>query len=240
MKIKEKFLKFFYKIIPNKNKCLICSKELFLDTPKSICEDCLKRLKPIEKSCIKCGAELQDLSMVCDFCKDKKWEFKRAVACFTFDDFTRQIIHKFKYGFGEYLASVLAQFMVEKIEEFELDFDLILYVPMPNKRRNIRGYNQSKLLADEIAKILNKPVLDDVLFKIGKTKNQASLGYNDRIKNLRGSFAVVNKDAIKNKRVLLVDDVFTTGATVDEISRILRSSKVKEVNVITFCHTLLD
>lgn len=240
MKIKEKLSSIFDKIVPNKNKCLLCLKEMFLDTPKGICEECVNKLKPIEKSCIKCGVNLQDLSMVCDFCKDKKWEFKRAVACFDFDDFTRQIIHKFKYGNAEYLSTVLAKFMVEKIEEFEFDFDLILYVPMSNKRKNIRGYNQGKLLADEIAKIVGKPVLDDVLFKIGKTKNQASLGYNERLKNLRDSFVVANKELIKNKRVLLVDDVFTTGATVEEVSRILKIAKVKEVNVITFCHTLLD
>ena len=240
MKIKEKILNVFDKIIPPKNKCLICQKEMFLDTEIGVCETCKNDLKPIEKSCIKCGVELKDLSMVCDFCKDKKHAFNRAVACFNFDDFTRQIIHKFKYGNAEYLAPVLAHFMCKKIEEFELDFDIILYVPLDIKRKKSRGYNQSEILAKEIGKLLNKPVFDDVLFKIGNTKNQASLGYNERLKNLKNSFVVANSNKVRAKKILLVDDVFTTGATVEEVSRVLNSAKVKMINVITFCHTLLD
>lgn len=240
MKIKQKILEIFDKIIPPKNKCLICSKEMFLDKEKHICFECENALKPIGKSCIKCGAELKDLSTICDFCKDKKREFKMAISCFNFDDFTRKIIHKFKYGFGEYLSPLLAKFMAEKVVDFKVDFDYILYVPMTEKSKRKRGYNQSKLLACEIGKILDKQVLNDVLFKIGKTKNQASLGYNDRLKNLRDSFVVANKDVLKGKKILLVDDVFTTGATAEEISRVLKLAKAKEVNVITFCHTLLD
>ena len=240
MKIKEIISTIFDKIIPPKNKCLLCSKELFFDTEKQLCKDCEKALKPIEKSCIKCGVEIKDLSSVCAFCKDKKHEFKRAISCFNFDDFTSKIIHKFKYGNAEYLAPLLSKFMVEKLDEFEIDFDYVLFVPMTSKREKERGYNQGKLLAIEIGKMKDKPVLSDVLFKIGKTKNQASLGYNDRLKNLKGSFVVTNKDKIKGKRILLVDDVFTTGATVDEVSRVLKLAKVKEINVITFCHTLLD
>ena len=88
-------------------------------------------------------------------------------------------------------------------------------------------------MESEIGKILDKQVLNDVLFKIGKTKNQASLGYNDRLKNLRDSFVVANKDVLKGKKILLVDDVFTTGATGFYCASNLIFNGAKSVIVLT-------
>jgi len=238
--LKEKILRIFDKIFPSKIICGFCGKELFKDGDIRVCDECLSKLKPIEKPCIKCGVEVKDLSSVCDVCKTKKFTFKRAVACFNFDEITKPIIHKLKYDGGQYLAEILAKFMAKVVLENEFDFDAILYVPMHNKRKIERGYNQSKLLAIEIGKILNKSVLENTLVKTKHTKNQADLSFKLRAENLKNSFEVVDKNVVKNKRILLVDDVFTTGSTVEEISKTLKQAGVKEVNVITFCHTLFD
>ena len=240
MSLKNKILEIFDKVFPSKNICGFCGKELFKNEDVRICKECLNSLKPIEEPCIKCGVEVKDLSSVCDNCKTKKFTFKRAVACFNFDEITKPIIHKLKYDGGQYLAEILAYFMANKVIEYEFDFDAILYVPMHHKRKAERGYNQSKLLALEIGKILDKPVLENVISKTKHTKNQADLSFKLRSENLKNSFEILDKDAIKGKRILLVDDVFTTGSTVEEISRTLKQAKVKEINVITFCHTLFD
>ncbi len=239
MSIKEKVLIAFDKMFPKNIICGFCGKELFRDKSIRVCDECLNDLKPMEKSCEICGVEINDLSCVCDFCKTHKRSFKKAIACFPFGEKTKLIIHKFKYDGGEYLAEIISKFMVRSILDNRLDFDAILPVPLSHKRRRERGYNQSELLALEIGKELSKPVLADVLRKTKETEKQANLTFKQRAENLKDSFIVLNKTAVKVKRILLVDDVFTTGATVEEISSLLKRVGVKEVNVITFCHTLL-
>lgn len=237
MSIKEKFLKCINKIFPENIKCQFCSSENFDDRKPLVCDECLSKLAHISKGCMKCGVEILDMAEICDVCKEYKPEFCRAVAPFNYDDFTKPLIYKFKYDNAKYLAEPFSEFMLKTLKEADIDFDVIVPVPLSLKREKLRGYNQSQLLANKLAEKLNVPVVCDCVVKKLDTANQASLGFLERTKNLEGSFEVVNRDAIFKKKVLLVDDVFTTGATANEVSKVLKKSGVKLVYVVTFAHT---
>ena len=115
--------------------------------------------------------------------------------------------------------------------EEDLSCDIITFVPMHPKRLKKRSYNQAELLAKELSKILNVQLVD-CLQKVKDTKNQAKLSREERIKNLSDSFKV-DKNLVKNKAVLLVDDVLTTGSTADTVSKVLIKAGAEKVRVLT-------
>jgi ComF family protein len=147
----------------------------------------------------------------------------------------RELVLKFKYGSRFFLAEEFAKDLAGAFGEHDFfkSCDFIVPVPLNILRRLKRGYNQAELLALELSKILKKPMLKNVLFRSKITKAQFKLSKKEREKNIKGSFYVKESPLIKKKRILLIDDIATTGTTVSECAYVLKKAGAKEVFVLT-------
>jgi competence protein ComFC len=151
-----------------------------------------------------------------------------------YEGILKELIHRFKYKGGTVLSKIFSRIMTDYVNENPeiADADLITTVPLHKKRLEMRGFNQSLLLAAGMTKALNLP-LTNTLKKIRKTKYQNELLKNERHINLKGAFAPLDKIHMAGKRVLLIDDVMTTGATLTECARALFEGGAKEVRCFT-------
>ena len=112
-------------------------------------------------------------------------------------------------------------------------YDIIIPVPISKKRYKQRGYNQSAILAKDLARELKAEYLENILVKIKDNAAQSSLNQDEREANVQGAYKVVNKQKIFDKKILIIDDVFTTGATLNECSRVLKAAGAGNIGVFT-------
>lgn len=224
--LKDKFLDWLY---PPKIKCIFCDNELPDENP--ICPVCLKEdYFNTGNRCKICDLRIKEDNIVCDNCQSYKPKFVKAVCPFIYKDNVRTSIIKFKSDGAKYLAQPFAKFMYERLLEENIVFDLIVPVPSHKDSIRARGYNQATLLAKEISLLSGKPY-EEVLVKNVKTKPQKSLNFKERHENLANSMTIIDKKLVKNKVVLLVDDILTTGATLNYCSELLTNAK--EIYVVT-------
>jgi competence protein ComFC len=149
-------------------------------------------------------------------------------------------LQKFKYGRKVSLGKPLGRLMARGCQEFleASQIDLILPVPLHSKRLRWRGFNQSLLLARQVSRMYEAPVDPFLLYRNRETPPQTQLTEEERRKNVRGAFAINAGRTLKDRRVLLVDDVYTSGATVNECSRVLVRAGAREVYVLTLARTV--
>lgn len=152
----------------------------------------------------------------------------------------RQVVHRFKYGRQASLGQPLGRLMAEACRPwFTLpDLDLVVPVPLHPRRLRWRGFNQSVLLGREVGRAWGVRLDPFVLTRRKETAPQSSLALKERHPNVRGAFAVAPRRSVEGKRLLLVDDVHTTGATVNECARVLMRSGAREVQVLTLGRTV--
>lgn len=247
MSIKEKFVKFlnkFENLIFTNHACLSCRREIEDGTEYSLCKDCNKNMERINGTlCQKCGEKILEGNSFCDRCKQINYDFDYSNSFAVYNEITSRIVKRYKYNGKKYYAEFIAELMLENDNLFDY-IDLITFVPISEKRKKERGFNQ----AEEVAKILGKELnieVADTLDKIGTGKHQAGLSQKDRRKNLAGTFALKDgvKNLIKDKSIMIIDDVFTTGSTLSECAKTLRSSRMckpEKVCCYTFAKTRLD
>ena len=236
--MKNIFNKIINLISPEDIKCIVCDDELDHTTKHCMCKSCLDSMPTIKKPCIRCGAEIFDGGKVCIECKSDTRLFKQAIAPFNFCDKTVSLVYRFKYGAERYLAKYMAYFMTNCVVSNKIDFDIIIPVPLSDKRLKLRGFNQAELLAKYIAQDLDKPIELNSLIRSRDTLTQTHLSKQERKDNLKQAFDITDKSPIKGKNILLVDDIFTTGATSDEITKVLLDNGAKNVVVVTFAHAI--
>jgi ComF family protein len=171
----------------------------------------------------------------CGECATVSRPFSAARAAVVFDGPVQELIHRLKYGKKTHIFRPLALLTSRHLTPFiaESGAELIIPVPLHRKRLRERGFNQSVLLAGVLAKSWHLPMSRNNLRRIRWTEPQISLSVADRTKNVRGAFAVKDPTQIKGKRILLVDDVYTTGSTVTECAKVLKNAGAKEVYVAT-------
>lgn len=221
-----KFLK--ENLFPSDVTCDICGVETF---GGNLCEDCLKTVIFNDGAkCTVCGRK-SARDEICLECKQHLPIFNKALSPLVYDGGASKLILKFKNGNG-YLKDYFADLISKELFFFPIP-DLIVYVPMTKADERKRGFNQSKLLAEEISRRTDTPLVKDAVIKIKKTAGQKELGRKDREKNLAGSFKVVKPDEIEGKAVLIVDDVLTTGATADEVAKCLFKAGAEKVYLAT-------
>ena len=209
--------------------CDLCSKEVFFG--EDFCKDCVNDFSYIgEDFCEKCGRRTLTKCGMCNECsKDYAVDLARSV--FEYSGSARRLIHKLKYRNAKYLARFAVDCMLRVLIENKLTFDIITYVPMSGKQEYLRGYNHTEVLAKKLGKKTGNQVIG-LLYKDFETKNQVGLTLEERKKNLKGSFKLIDKKVVKNKKILIVDDVLTTGATSNEIATLLKKAKADKVYLI--------
>ena len=238
--IKTKIVDFFKRgikafdkaLYPMDCTCDVCGEELVADTRYRLCSDCIAKL-PFANGhrCLCCGVPLADESDYCNRCQYERGAFVKNRSPLVYEGETRKIIYSLKFGKKKYLAQTLGALMADEFLKDNMEADIIVYVPMTEAEEKKRGFNQSELLAEEVGKRLNIAVLP-ALVKIKETKAQKELGGKERAQNLEGAFACVFEQ-VNNRKILLIDDIFTTGATANECAKVLLKSKAREVNVLT-------
>lgn len=244
--VKNKFKAFFSKLatafedalFPKDCTCDVCGAELIADTRVRLCSHCVDTLPFVgEHICLYCGMPLKDESDYCNRCQYSRQEFSKNRAPLVYDGDVKRLIYAFKFNQKKYIAETLGALMADEYLKRSMDADIIVFVPMTKEEEKKRGYNQSELLANEVGKRLNMPVLP-ALVKIRSTSAQKELKGKDRATNLEGAFACVF-DQVKNRRILLIDDIFTTGATANECTKTLLKAKARDVSVLTSAITML-
>ncbi len=227
--MKNSFFKILKEIFfPPSFSCDVCGRETF---GTNICKQCLKNFTfNTGASCPVCGRKTVRPE-ICLECKAQPPVYSKAVSAIVYDGEGVALVAKFKNG-GAYLKDYFADLLYEKVKTLP-ETDCIVYVPMTQKAISKRGYNQTYLLAKELSARTDKPLVKDALIKTKETSSQKALTRKERAENLKGAFKVVEKQALKDKRVLLVDDILTTGATADEISKVLLAAGAQKVYLAT-------
>jgi len=228
---------FTKELYPNGYKCLLCKEELSTNTLYAICDKCMPLL-PFNtgKTCLKCSEPIGSMANYCIHCKKELPRYKKNVSVFLYKKPIDSMIRKLKYDNQKYLANTLGNFIAGEVVKLAVNFDYVVPVPIHIDRLETRGYNQSELLCSALKDKLKLNVDTNILVKAKNTRSQANLSRNERIENLADSFCVMDKKKIKGKIILLVDDVFTTGTTINECAKTLIDAGAKEVYSVTLAH----
>lgn len=225
--------------------CKLCSRLLVQDKENGICSSCLQKIKPASSSCcIRCGRFFPSdvASHICIRCLEKEPPFSVHRSCGVYREILRDIILIFKYHGYRSLGKPLALFCLAVLgEENRLwtDLDMIIPIPLHSKRKRQRGFNQARILAKTIAKEKKLVMECRSVIRIKYGPPQSTLDARKRALNLRGAFRVKKKKLIQHKKILLVDDVFTTGATLNEISRTLHKAGAEEIRALSIAQPQL-
>jgi ComF family protein len=222
-------------IYPKDRACAVCGNKLENSTMLGVCAWCMDILPLItDPFCEKCGKPKKADNEICVECDGVHNHFERAMSVFEYTAGVQRLIYRFKYRGEQHLSYVFGGFLAKRLKEQKnWDYSALVAVPLHRKRHRERGFNQSALLAKEIALRLDVPVLFDALSRTKETSVQAGLGRQERFANLSQAFSVNDKSGIQGKRVVLVDDIFTTGSTVNECSRVLLEAGAEKVYVLT-------
>jgi len=192
--------------------------------------------------CVKCGYPFPanlDLgpTPMCPHCAAGECELDFIRSACVYDDFSKNVMLPFKHASNLKYQKLMSRAMINSLRDLNLDIDVVIPVPLANQRLFKRGYNQSTLLARPIAKYFNAGLDVDSLSR----KYKPDMGHKtskQRRENVRGVFRVKNKDKLHGKKILLVDDVMTSGATFYELNRVLRRAGVSKVYAVSFCRVV--
>ncbi|MBL4589675.1 MAG: ComF family protein [Alphaproteobacteria bacterium] len=196
--------------------------------------------------CAKCGVPFQVLdndvedALICTYCLDTPPFYDKARAALRYDDGSRGLVLAYKHGDKTHMAIPFSLWMANAGQELLDGADLIVPVPLHWKRLITRRYNQAALLAQCLSRKTKIPV-DTTSFKRTKsTRPQGHMNMKERCKNVGSAFSVpdVNKNIFEGKNIVLVDDVFTTGATANECAKVLLASGARSVNVLSVARTV--
>lgn len=237
MSFAKKVGDFVRKILYNsKWRCLICGKEIF-DEDKRICVECESTLPYNDGAiCEHCGRKVTVTQSYCTTCKGVLTNLDACRSCFSYEKPIDKLIKDVKYSNKRYVVDYLAERLALLYLKNYFNADGFVYIPMTEKAFRDRGYNQSQLLALKVSEITGVPVID-CLKKVKDTKRQATLNRNERLKNLNNAFKVIDKKAVADKTLVIVDDVTTTGSTAQVIAGRLKNAGAKKVYLITVAST---
>ncbi|MCR5687563.1 MAG: ComF family protein [Lachnospiraceae bacterium] len=201
-----------------------------------ICPECVRKLTPVEApSCGKCGKPV-DAGGLCEDCGRIAHVYDRGCAALVYDEYISKSIYRFKYNgkreFSAFYGRIMAERCGDAIRSWKPD--AIVPVPVHKSKLQKRGYNQAELIARELSGRLKIPVDTALVERRAATKVQKELGAGARQKNLKGAFKVT-QNAVKLKTVLIVDDIYTTGATVDAVAGCLKGAGVGRVYYASLC-----
>ena len=220
--------------------CRSCGERLEKHDGRNICPACWSRIQPVpEPSCTVCGAPAETPlpeGRPCILCPEGEIYFDRAAAVALYSGVMRDCIHWFKFRFKRNLHKSLGALLQAGFQEKypAEQFDAVIPVPLHWTRQRQREFNQAKLLAQALAAQHSLPLMDKLLIRGRRTRPQSRLGRAvHRRKNIQGAFKVIKPEEVKNRSLLLIDDLYTSGNTVNECARVLKKAGANRVCVLT-------
>lgn len=216
-------------------RCPVCH-DIVDEMGELICEKCKGKLIYVkEPYCMKCGKPLSTSEKeYCIQCEGNERNFIEGRSVFIYDDVMRKSIYSFKYNgrqeYAKFYAKEIVRQLLPKIKEWKAE--AIIPIPLHKSKLIKRGYNQADLIAKELSNLTNIPVYSNYLLRTRKTENQKNLTASERGKNLKNAFKI-GQNNVKFKTTILIDDIYTTGATIMSATEVLSEYGVEKVYFIT-------
>lgn len=235
MGLKTFFVQIFKRYVFNRKwRCLCCGKEIF---EGNFCSECEQKLPYNDGAiCGHCGRKVIAFEPYCTTCKGLLVALDLCRSCFSYEEPINKLIKRAKYGNQKYILEYFSERLALLYLKNYFNADGLVFIPMTNKAKTKRGYNQSEILARQVSEKIGVPVIDCVA-KTKETKRQATLSRQERRKNLLDAFKVTDKKSVKNKVLVLIDDVTTTGSTAEVLAELLKRAGAQKVYLITVAST---
>ena len=213
-------------------RCALCD-GLLKPSEQGVCKACMPDLKRIgQPYCMKCGKGLtKESETLCADCKMHTHVFESGRALFLYNDAMKKSIYRFKYDNRKEYAAFYGRAISDGLGDWirSLSPDCIIPIPLHEKRLKKRGYNQAELIGASLSTLVHVPLRNDLLIRCADTKKQKELNVSEREKNLKKAFKTTQNN-VKLDTVLLVDDIYTTGATMDAAAACLRAAGAGHVH----------
>ena len=230
-------------------RCAACGAMLAADGGRRVCDRCVARVERLpDPRCEICGGPLESTANEATRCArclahPPRYRIARTIARYrtTAEDepgTLPALIRRHKYGLDQSVGRALMEYLGDELPVSANNYDVVIPVPLHWRRLWWRGFNQAALLAGEVARRMSLPLDTTAIARRRFTTPQTSRHHDERVRNVRRAFTVTHPERIKNRRVLIVDDVMTTGATVDECARVLLSAGAISVDVFTLARVL--
>jgi len=210
-------------------ECVYCG-DLISSSQYHLCQECHTLLKELHDGCPVCSGLIVD--GICTVCGDRKFYPAVNKTLFSYENVSKAIIHSLKFNGIKHSYKIFIPYILKTIEHLNEKIDIITSVPMSRKKMIKRGYNQSELIAKDAGKQARIEFCETLKENSG-AKQQRSLNYDERFINVIDRYKTINNTKFKDKTVLIIDDVFTTGATINECSRKLILSGAAKIFSIT-------
>lgn len=237
-------LKKFFAVVFNilfPNHCIICKNIIQSDKINYICLDCINKLSYIHRDdyirCNRCGRIIDTKDSTC-ICSYENIYFDECKSMLYYDDKTSNLIHKMKFSHRYLICKDFAVMLSFYYKDYINKFDVVSFVPLGKNRLLERGYNQSELIARHISKIINIPLIENIIIRKKESKPLSMIkGKELREKAIKNAFKINQKYKFNDNKkinILIIDDVFTTGSTLNEMSLELRKLEfIERIGVLT-------
>ena len=222
-------------------KCVVCN--ILISKDLLFCSECWKEIEFItDPKCGICGFPFDfdtGKGALCATCNQKYPYFDKALSIFRYSDYSKSLIYKLKYNDQLHLAYFFAKLVTNRLQNL-YEYRIVLSVPLHSKKIRERLYNQSAILASQIAKLSRLDFFPNILIKKRYDTPQSQLSRDRRKKNVLNSFGIAEDQEkfIKGKNIILIDDVYTTGSTVNECSKVLKKAGCGKILVVTMARVV--
>jgi ComF family protein len=240
--MKKFLLELFY---PDGVECVVCDQLLF-NKDQYLCETCQSKLLYIKgKSCNACGKSLPDSfdGFYCSDCMGRDMLYSEGLACVAYDIFSAEVIWKFKYRHKRYIGPMIGREMSNLLKATYInDVNLIVPVPIWSGKHKQKGYNHSGIIAETIGALCDVKVIEDFLVRTRESRALKDLSKEERQEELTNIFELnelYKELSPRERKILLVDDIYTTGATVKECCKVLKAYGYDEIIVMVFATGLI-
>ncbi len=217
--------------------CGVCNGEVDINNKYGVCRKCRENIEIINsRGCKYCGKPVNTDDMFCDLCKGKKSKIDKINTVCYYKDNIKILIKNFKFNNRQYLGKILGELVLNlyKLRLKDEKIDLILGVPLSSIRKKTRGYNQAEILVKYLSKKTGISTGKKLLIRTHDTNPQYTLSRIERFKNIRGAFKASEKVARKN--ILLIDDIATTGATLQSCAEALKKANAENIYAMVIAH----
>ena len=232
-------------IYPSDIYCISCGKIIDNSRTYRLCDDCMKCVKwAIGRTCDKCGKPLSDNNPMttCFNCREHQHNFDKGYTCAEYGTHERAMVFALKYDARTDIAGTIGEMMYDRMlvdfesAELRSRYDIICPIPVHIERRRKRGYNQAALIAEDFAKRSGVTYSGELLNRVHQTSAMKSMTPGERVENIRNAFEVRKAclGKIEGARILIIDDIYTTGSTVDEAASLLKQNGAKETDFLSF------